>query len=215
MRYLPQTTGSSASFNESQRPPLDQVPEALAAKILERDRLMGQRASAQTRVIELGTEQQSQAARQADDDAAAAAAREGKAIPAPAALPKLEKDRAAAARALTAQEAAFREVTTECEDLASTLYWANVESNASDRAKLRTEIAERAADLADAVQAAVDQFAVVTWMRTGVLNRSTMTWPSEILDLERYGLNRLNVTPVNVRDVIIAAATTCLDEPND
>jgi hypothetical protein len=216
MRYLPQTSGTtSASFNESARPALDKLPEPLADKLLERDRIMAQRSAAQGLVNDLGTEQATEAAQQADDETAAKAARAGKAIPPAVAVPKLEAARASAARALTAQQAAFVDIDAECEDVASKLHWATLEEVAGERAMIRASIAAKAAELADEVAAAVDKFAVSDWMRYAVYNRSIMTWPTEVLDLERYGLSRLNTTPVNVRDVIIAAATTLLDEPTE
>jgi hypothetical protein len=216
MRYLPTMTGStSESFNESQRPALDKLPEKLADKIRERDRIQAQRAAAQHRVRELGTDQMTEAARQADDEAAAKAARGGRAIPAPAALPKLEADRAKAEHAAQAQQAAFVAIDAECDTVASDLWWGNLEKLAGERAAIRAEIAAKAAELADAVEAAVDMYAVADWQRHGVYNTSAKTWPTDVTDLERYGLTRKNTTPINVRDVIIAAATTCLDEPTE
>lgn len=215
MRYLPQTAGNTSQcFNESRRPTLDKLPEPLAEKIRERDRIMAQRAAAQHHVNELGTEQRTEAANQADNEAAAKAARAGKPIPAPTALPKLEADRATAAHAAQAQQAAFAAIHAECEDVASKLHWDNLEKLAGERASIRTDIAAKAAALADAVEAAVDKYAVWDWIRYSIYDRTTQTWPTEILDLERHGLTRLNTTPVNVRNVIIAAATTVLEEDN-
>lgn len=216
MRYLPTTTGSVRDcFDEGKRPALDKLPPELADKIRERDRVKAQRNAARQHVAELGTEQRTEAARQADDDAAARAARAGKTIPAPVALPKLEDDRAKADRAAQAQHAAFVAVDTECENLAAQLHWDNLERIAGERATIRADIATKAAALADAVEAAVDRYAVADWQRYGVYDRTTMTWPTELCDLERYGLHRGNTTPVDVRAVIVAAATTCLDEPTN
>jgi hypothetical protein len=215
MRYLPQQSGGATRFTESQRPTLDKLPPALAAKLGERDRIMAQRSAAQHHQRELGTDQMTEAATQKDAEAATKAARAGKAIPAPTALPKLEEDRATAAHAVQAQQAAFVTVDSETDTLASELHWANLEKLAGERADIRADIAAKAAALADAVEAAVDTFAVADWMYKGIYNTSAQTWPTEVIDLERYGLNRLNTTPINVRDVIIAAATTCLDEPTE
>lgn len=214
MRYLPTTAGDTRrGFDEGRRPALDKLPKALADKITERDRIKAQRAAALSHVADLGTEQRAEAARQADDDAAAKAARAGKPIPAPVALPKLEDDRAKAERAALAQETAFEAVHTECEDMAARLHWDSLEQNAGERAAIRADIAAKAAALADAVEAAVDRWAVADWLHRGIYDTSTRTWPSEVVDLDRYGLDRINTTPVDVRAVIIAAATTCLDEP--
>jgi hypothetical protein len=214
MRFLPQIAGHGGKqFNESTRPPLDKLPNALADAIRERDRIMAQKYAAEHHKREIGTEQVAEAARQTDDAAAAKAARAGKPIPAPTALPKLEADRAKAAHAAQAQEAAFVAIDGECDTVASDLWWADLEKRAGERADIRADIAAKAAALADAVEAAVDQFAVADWQRHGIYNRTTMTWPTEIINLERYGLHRKNTTPINVRQVIINAATTCLDEP--
>lgn len=214
MRYLQQMTGPGPRFNETLRPALDKIPEALADKIRERDRIMAQRSAAEHHAREIGTDQKTEAARQADDEAAAKAARAGKPIPAPVALPKLEEARAKATHAAQAQQAAFVAIDSEVEDFASNLHWDNLEKIAGERAAIRADIAAKAAELADAVQAAVDRFAVADWLHGHPYDLTTMTWPTELMDLERHGLTRKNTTPVNVRAVIIAAATTCLDEPD-
>lgn len=213
MRFV-SPNGSAKAFDEPWRPALDKLPKPLADKLRERDRIKAQRSAARVRVRELDTDEMATTARRADDEAGAKAARAGKPIPVPAAVPKLEADRADAARALAAQEAAFITVDSEVESVASELWWANVEALAVDRAATRADIATRAAALADAVDAAMDKFAVADWQHTGRYDRSAMTWPTEVLDLGGYGLGNHNTTPVNVRDVIIAAATTCLDDPN-
>ena len=51
--------------------------------------------------------------------------------------------------------------------LASKLYWDNLEKRAGERADIRADIAAKAAELADAVEAAVDTFAVADWTRDG------------------------------------------------
>jgi hypothetical protein len=196
------------------RPALDQIEPKLADKLRERDRMLAQRAAARQRVAELGTDQATEAAPQADAEVAAKAARAGKPIPAPVAVPKLEDQRANAAHAVQAQEAAFVAIDSECEYVASDLFWSSLERQAAARADARADIAAKAAALADAVEAAVDQFAVVDWQRGHVYDTTALTWPTEFVDIERHGLTRLNTTPVRVRDVIIAVATTCLDEPN-
>ena len=216
MRYLPTTAGDTRrGFDEGRRPALDKLPKVLADKITERDRIKAQRGAALARVADLGTEQRAEAARQADDDAAAKAARAGKPIPAPVALSKLEDDRAKAARAAQAQEAAFVAVHSECEELAARHYWDSLEQVAAERATIRAEITAKAEALAAEVEAAVDRYAVTDWLHRGIYDRSVRTWPSEVMDLARYGLDRITTTPVGVRDVIIAAATTCLDDPTD
>jgi hypothetical protein len=213
MRYLP-TTNAGDRFAESRRPALDKIPPSLADKLRERDRIAAQRTAARNRVAELGTEQATEAATQTDNEAAAKAARAGKPIPAPVALPKLEEQRAKAAHAVQAQEAAFVTIDSESEYLASELFWSSLEAQAAARADARAEIGVMAASLADAVEAAVDRFAVADWQRGRVYDTSAQTWPTEVIDLDRHGLRRLDVSPIKVRDVIIAAATTCLDEPD-
>jgi hypothetical protein len=216
MRYLPATGGhGSTAFNESRRPDLDKLPPSLAEKIRARDRIMAQRSAANHRVNELGTDQATQAATQADDEAAAKAARAGKTIPAPSALPKLEAERAKAAHAAQAHETAFVEITHECDYLASDLYWASADERAADRADARAAIATQAAALADAVEAQVDRHAIADWLQTGIYDRTAQTWPTEILDLARYGLDRNNTSPLNIRGAIIGAATACLTEPTE
>ncbi len=214
MRYLPQTTGAGPRFNESRRPALDKLPKELADKLRERDRIAAQRVAAEQHAREIGTDEKTEAARQTDDEAAAKAARAGKAIPAPVALPRLEEERAKAAHAVQAQQAAFAAIHSEVEEVTSKLHWDNLERLAGERAAIRSDIAAKAAELADEVQAAVDRFAVADWIHGHVYDLSTMTWPTELMNLDRYGLTRKNTTPINVRDVIIAAATTCL-EPAD
>jgi hypothetical protein len=216
MRYLPQTTtGNSKRFNPGVRPPLEKLPKELADGIRERDRIVAQQSAAHVRVNELRTDQMTQAAQQADDDAANKAARAGKTIPAPAAMPKLEADRTSAARALDAQNATLRDVTSELESLMSDIYWADAETAAADVADVSATIAAEASKLADKVEAAVDAMAVRDWMRHATYDRTAKTWPSDVVDLARYGLDRKNTTPINVRDAIIAAAVATLEQPTD
>lgn len=216
MRYT-NTAGTDAysAFNDGVRPELSKIPKALATLIRERDRVMAQRYAAQDRVNNLAKPEVQHAAQQADDDGAAKAARAGKDIPAAAAVAKLEADRAEAARALEAQDAALAAVTNDCYELASKLYWDNVETLAADRAKIRADIAAKAAALADAVEAAVDSFSVSDWLRSGHYTRDAKTWPTDVVDLRRYGLDHGNTSVINVRDVIVTAATTVLDEPTN
>ncbi len=215
MRRTTIPTDTRSQFNDGVRPELNKIPKPLADLIRERDRIMAQRHAAIDRVNHLAAPEVREAATQADADAASKAARAGKAIPAATAVAKLEDDQAKAARALEAQEAAFLAVTNDCDVLASKLYWDSAETLAADRAKVRDDIAAKAAELADAVEAAVDSFSVSDWLRTGSYDRSATTWPTEVVDLRRHGLAREMTTPVNVRTVILAAALTVLEDPSN
>jgi hypothetical protein len=203
-----------ADWHAGARPELNLIPEELAAILRERDHIAEQRQSARVVAAALDAEHNDATARKADDDAAATAARAGEPIPAPQAVAKLQEDRAAAAHALKAQEAAFLAVIWEAEKVATGLYWGGLEKAAAERAKLRGKIEKQATALADAVEAAASQFEVINWLRTGQYDRSVQTWPTEVIDLSRYGLTRQDMSPVAVRTVILNAATALLNEPD-
>ena len=105
-------------------------------------------------------------------------------------------------------------VTHEVDYLASDLFWAGEEDAAGERAGIRADIEAKAAQLADEVEAAVDRFAVRDRLQGNVYDTSARTWPCDVVDLDRYNLTRKTTTPVDVRAVIITAATTCLTEEN-
>jgi len=174
---------------------------------------MAQRAAAQDRVNKLSSDELTTAAIKADSEAATAAAKAGKAIPTPSALPKLEQDRATAAHALAAQQAAFAIIEGECDEVASTAYWAGLEKTTAAREAMRTQLAAKAQQLGDAVEAAVDDFTVFDWLSGGVYDRTVKTWPCDVVDLERFNLTRKTTTPVDVRTILVAAATTALEDP--
>jgi len=50
------------------------------------------------------------------------------------------------------------------------------------------------------------------WIITGVYLPRADTWPTEIVDLSRHGLTRAATTRINVRDAIVRASLTCLEE---
>jgi hypothetical protein len=212
MRYIPTTTGAPGRFNTGSRPPLEALPPELSDALRLRDRILLQQQEAQARHNQLATKEAEDAARRADDDTAAAAARAGKPIPPAKALAKLEADRADAARALTAQQTALVGITSEADDIASKFYWSNLEANQAERAKVRAQIEQQALELADAIEDAVAVGATFDWMQTGVLARSAQTWPTDVCDLARYGLDRANTTPIPIRGAIVRAALATLTE---
>ena len=211
-RYLPNHSGGGAArYNPGTRPPLEMIPNDLANLICERDRIREQVSVAETRLNELGADQKTEAARQADDAAATKAARAGKPIPEAKATLKLELDRAAASRDLEAQRAALAAVTNDCDDVADKLGHEYRFGDATGRADTRSDLREAATALAARVQDAVNEVAVNDWLVHGVYNTNTEAHPTDVVDLARYGLDRRNTSPIDVRDVLVAAATTLLD----
>ncbi len=106
-------------------------------------------------------------------------------------------------------------VDHELDYLASDLYWGGAEQAAGDLATIRADIEAKAGNLADAVEAAVDKFAVRDWLQGHAYDTSAKTWPCDVLDLERYNLTRKTTNPVDARTIILAAALACLESPQE
>jgi hypothetical protein len=217
MRVTNNTTSNLDRFNDGVRPPLDLVPAELASLIRERDRIGVQRQEAETLVRDLRQGHHDQAAEQADAAAASEAARAGKPIPGPAAVRKLEKDREEAARAYDAQSSAFEAVTDEARVMSEDVLGATARDRRADTlAKARTKIEAQANKLADLVDAAVAADAVDLWLITGHYSCEAVTWDVDVVDLGHHNITRtFNSRHVMVRDVIVRAATTVLDEPTN
>jgi hypothetical protein len=212
MRHIPTVTTARDKFNEGNRPPANLIPKKLAAVIRERDRILTQRADAAQHASILAREDQDAAAQYADDLAAAEAARKGQSIPAPSAVPQLAKDREEAARALAAQEAALIDVTSECDTVASELYWNASDAATKEVAKVITEAEASARNLADIVEAAVLHIAARDWLRTTWYPAAQISPLDVFPDLARHGLTRENTKALAVRKVIKNAATAALTD---
>jgi hypothetical protein len=217
MRYLP-NLGSMTHidrFNPEKRPPSSMLPKALADLLEERDRVAEAGHEALIAVGVLDDEGLDLAAKTKDDLAATQAARAGKPIPKPSAVPKLEADRAEAARVLAAQEAAFTAVISECADH---VYLARDDAPTADaadkaKAKARVEIDVLVDKLATAVEAAVAAGAARDWILMNQYHTDARTWPVDVIpDLARHGLSRQNTTPYNVRQIIAGAAHAVMED---
>ena len=84
----------------------------------------------------------------------------------------------------------------------------------AERAEVRASLAAKAEALASEVEAAVDRFATHDWLQSESYNRAATTWPTEILDLERYGLANHNTTPIPwIRAALVRCVTACPRNP--
>jgi hypothetical protein len=217
MRYLPRlgATTHIDRFNPERRPPSSVLPKALADLLEERDRVAESGRAAMIAVRDLEDEGLDATAKRQDDLAATQAARAGKPIPKPAAVPKLENDRAEAARVLVAQESAFVAVIAECADH---VYLARDDSAAADaadkaRAKARVDIDAMVDKLATAIEAAVAAGAARDWILMNQYHTDARTWPVDVIpDLARHGLSRTNTTPYHVRAILSGAARAVLED---
>lgn len=214
MRLISIPSNNSARFTDGARPPLDLIPEQLAELLRERDRMAVQRQEAETHLRDLQNPEHDTAAEQADALSAAKAARAGKPIPEPVAVRTLEKDREDAARAHEAQVAAFQTVTEEAARVSEDVLGGPMRARrTATLAKARAKVEAQAHKLADAIEAAVAADAVDLWLITGHYQPNARTWPTDVIPgLARHGLTRNATTPVTVRDVIVRAATTVLEE---
>lgn len=213
MRYFRLHSRTTAEgYLAGSRPPLDALPKPIADKLQEHDRILTQLAAARTHASDLAAPEQEATANAADTQSAANAARAGKPIPAATALETLTKDREAAARAIQAHVDALADVTNELEYLTSDTYFAGEKNRVEQQAKTRADVLKAATVLADKIEAAVEAGAVHNWMRHKVFDKTAQTWPVDVIDLARYALDRKNTTPVNIRDVIMAAAVATLDD---
>jgi len=157
------------------------------------------------------------AAKAIDDKDASDAARAGKPIPPATAATKLAANRIAAERALEAMEGAFAAVTSECDEIASHNYWDTEDEREALRLKNLETIRKQAAKLADAVEAAVAAVGgVAYWLRGDTYETSVHTWAVDVIPrLGSRGFDHggpADIGPVNVRDLIITAATTTLEK---
>jgi hypothetical protein len=216
MRYLPNTGMIAVTrFNPDKRPPSSALPDALNSLLAERDRLAESGRVALIAVRDLDDETLDLAAKAKDDLAAVQAARAGRVIPKPAAVPKLEADRAEAARCLAAQESAFRSVIDEASDH---VYLARDDSAAADaankaKAKARVDIDKLVDKLAAAIETAVAAGAARDWVECGRYHTPAMTWPVDVIpDLASHGLSHSNTHPIHVRQIIAGAAHAVLED---
>jgi hypothetical protein len=196
---------TSHVFREGRRPPLEVMPEELAALVLERDRIALQRSAARTAVVDLAGDHLDAQAKAADEKAAQEAARAGKAIPKTSKAAKLAADREHAARNLAAQDAALAAVTNDAFNAASDAYpWAERDAM---RAATRARIEEAAQQFADTVEAAFIGEATIDWLRTQLYSPNAQVAATDVFDLHGINLNGHPAQTANVRDVIVKAAT--------
>jgi hypothetical protein len=217
MRYLPKLGAMTHidRFNPDRRPPSSLLPPALADLLEERDRVAESGRLALLAVRELVDESLDATAKRQDDLAATQAARTGKPIPKPAAVPKLEADRADAARNLAAQEAAFTAVISECSDHVFLARDDSPTADAADkaRAKARASVDAQVDKLATAIEAAVASGAARDWVLTGQYHTDARTWLTDVVpDAARYGLSRQNTQPYHVRSILTGAARAVLED---
>jgi hypothetical protein len=220
MRYLPKQSASTnvTRFDPDKRPPLDLLPKALADLLAERDKLAESGRLALLAAVNLEDEALTLAAQAKDDAAATSAARAGQPIPKPAAVAKLEADRAEAARGLAAQEAALNTVISECADHVYLARDDQVANAAADKAKAkaRTDIAALVDKLATAIEAAVEAGAAHDWIMTSLFYRDARTWPTDAIpDLVRHGLTRQNTATYSARQILSGAALAVLEDPEN
>lgn len=217
MRYLPnqpQSLDSAARFNAGSRPPDDQLPKSMVELVLERDRLAGASSAAVKAARDLEPETLDSAAKTEDDATAAAAARAGKPIPEATAAPKLEADRAEAARNVTAQAAAFQATTLDCAALGNDLKDQLAEAAAQAQVKARAQVQKLADQLASAIERAVSAGAAHAWLSGGVYEPRALVQIREVLpetrtrDIGDY----LTRADFSVRQLITNAATTVFEE---
>jgi hypothetical protein len=216
MRYLPNTGMIAVTrFNPDKRPPSSALPDALNSLLAERDQLAESGRLALIAVRDLEDEALDLAAKAKDDAAATGAARAGRAIPKPSAVPKLENDRAEAARNLAAQETAFKSVIDEASDLVYALRDDSPTAAAADKAKAaaRAAIDKLVDRLATAIETAVAAGAARDWVECGRYHTPAMTWPVDVVPaLASHGLSHSNTSPIHVRSVLTGAANAVLED---
>jgi hypothetical protein len=212
MRYMPSSAGAKTSdgLEPAARPDLAHLPDDLAALLLERDQIRDRRAVAVGAANELRSDTRDVEARLSDDAAATSAARSGRPIPPAKAGRKLVEDRRAAERSVVAYDTALNEITVAVEDAMSKHYWERQDAAAAARAAALVEVEVMASQLADLVEARVEETSVSVWLKTGLLHRRVETWPVDVCDLARFGLDRGNTSPITVRSALRNAATAAL-----
>ena len=210
MRQTPHPLSGDVNkvFDEGHRPPLRELPAALVKTLTERDELKAKLREAQTKVASLTGDHHDAAARAADQQAAAESARAGKPMPAADAGVKLEQDRAAAHRVLEAFDGALVAVTKDCANMAGKVYDDALPDQEGKRLKARAGLEAKAHLLADSVESAVLVQAAFEWLRTGQYYRQANARPGDLIP----GLSLSGNAAIPVRDVIVNAATTVLDE---
>lgn len=166
MRFIPNPTNQDGAirFNIGARPADNLLPASMLALVNERDKLTAALYAARQALNDISEKDRDTAATVEDDATAADAARAGRPIPEPKAVPKLTADRAAAARAVKAQEAAFTAVSGDCASHASLLHEQRADDAVKAKAKHRAEVGKLAEKLADAVEAAVAAGATEDWL---------------------------------------------------
>lgn len=190
------------------RPPLDQLPTDLAALLAERDTALERFGAAQQQLSHLSQPERDAEAKRTDDENDAAAARAGKKIPPASAARKLVADRDQAEREVQAHRAALAAVTNDV----STVLTANPDA-AEKKAAARDRIAKLAEALADEVEKAVAESAVDDWLAGKGYFVRAETWPVDVdPTLSNHSLDRFNTNHHPVRDYIITAATTVLED---
>jgi len=202
-------------FDLGARPADELLPPSMVTLLAERDKLMTAMYAARQAVGAIAGDDRDLAAAAEDAATAAAAARKGEPIPEPTAVPQLSRDRAAAVRALVAQESAFAEVRGECASHASELHHQRSEGADKLRAKARAEVAKAADKLADAVEAAVAAVAVEDWLAGHFYEPLARLKIYDVLPAESRVQDlgpHLTGADFPARTIITNAATTVLEE---
>lgn len=218
MRFIPtqgQSQDAYARFNPGARPADELLPASMIALVNERDKLTAAVYAARQALNDITHTDRDTAATVEDDAAAADAARKGEPIPEPVAMPKLVQDRAAAARAIKAQEAAHATVSAECASRAYELHDQRADDAAKAKVKARANIEKLAGTLASAVEDAVSSGAAHDWLggrqyepRALVQIRSILPAASAAQDIGYY----LPGASFTVRELLTNVATTVVEE---
>ena len=167
MRFIPsppQNQDGAMRFNIGMRPADELLPPSMLALVNERDKLTTALYAARQTLSDITHTDRDTAATVEDDAAAADAARAGRPIPEPKAVPKLTADRAAAARAVKAQEAAHAAVSADCASHASLLHEQRADDAVKAKVKHRAQVGKLADQLAAAVESAVAAGATEDWL---------------------------------------------------
>ena len=216
-RFIPnqgQGLDPGVRFNPGARPADELLPASMIDLVKERDKLTAALYAARQALDGITRTDHDTAAAAEDDASAADAARAGRPIPEPKAVPKLTADRAAAARAVKAQEAAFTAVSGDCASHAYELHDQRADDAAKAKVKAHAQVQKLAEQLATAVEAAVSAGAAHDWLGGRQYEPRALTQIREVLPTTRtqdigYYLPGASFT---VREIITNAALTVLLE---
>ena len=167
MRFIPNPPSNrdgAMRFNIGARPADELLPASMLALVNERDKLTTALYAARQTLSDITLTDRDTAATVEDDASAADAARAGRPIPEAVAVLKLTADRATAARAVKAQEAAHAAVSADCASHASLLHEQRADDAVKAKVKHRAQVGKLADQLAAAVESAVAAGATEDWL---------------------------------------------------